>query len=113
MQQVLFVIWTFGSRFTRFCSIEVSKVMHTVVLGWQQVQLHVPTGWPQLLQNLAGCMILFSGCRKFRAVGSVKAVFVVVLIGAFCVVLAALTAAFWVVFCAFAADKSSSGGVRS
>jgi hypothetical protein len=94
LQQVLFVIWTLGSMLTRFCRIDVSKVMQTVVLGWQQ--LHRPTGCPHWLQNLAGCM-MFSGCRKFRADGIIKGV-VAVFIGAFCVV-----------FCAFAAAKSRLG----
>ena len=77
---------------TRFCRIDVSKVMQTVVLGWQC--WHWPTGCPHWLQNLAGCMI-FSGCRMlFRAEVIVNGLIVVVFIGAFCVV-----------FCAFAADK--------
>jgi hypothetical protein len=84
---------------TRFCNIDVSKVMQTVVLGWQC--WHWPTGCPHWLQNLAGCMMLIgciSGCRiLFRADVTVNGVVVVVVvfIGAFCVV-------FW----AFAADKS-------
>ena len=59
LQQVLLVIWTLGSMLTRFCSNEVSKVIHTVVLGWQQ--LHWPVGWPHWLQYLAGCIMLLSG----------------------------------------------------
>jgi hypothetical protein len=95
LQQVLFVIWTLGNMLTRLCRIEVSKVMQTVVLGWQQ-QLHWPTGCPHWLQNLAGCM-MFIGCRMlFRADVTVMGLAIVVFIGAFCVV-----------FCAFAADKTN------
>jgi hypothetical protein len=77
---------------TKFCRIDVSKVMQTVVLGWQQ--LHWPTGCPHWLQYLAGCT-MFSGCIiLFRADVIVNGLVAIVFIGAFCVV-----------FCAFAADK--------
>jgi hypothetical protein len=80
---------------TRLCRIDVSKVMQTVVLGWQQ--LHWPTGCPHWLQYLAGCM-MFRGCRiLLRGDAIVNGLIVAVFIGVFCVV---------VVFCAFAADKA-------
>jgi hypothetical protein len=82
LQQVLFVIWTLGNMLTRLCSSDVSKVMQTVVLGWQQLQLHWPTGCPHWLQYLAGCMMF--GCRKFRAGGIMKGAVVIVFVGALC-----------------------------
>jgi hypothetical protein len=85
LQQVLFVIWTLGNRLTRLCRIDVSKVMQTVVLGWQQ--LHWPVGSPHWLQYFAGCMMFTAGCRMlFRADVTVMGVDIVVFIGAFGVV---------------------------
>ena len=72
---------------TRLCSIDVSKVMETVVLGWQHWHWHWPAGCPHWLQYLAGCMML-SGCRRFSGDVIVNGpiVVVAVFIGTFCVV---------------------------
>jgi hypothetical protein len=83
---------------TRLCRIDVSKVMQTVVLGWQH--WHWPTGCPHWLQYLACCRT-FRGCRIFRGAVIVKGLVVADFIGTFCVV-----------FCAFVADKSRFGRMR-
>jgi len=87
---------------TRLCRIDVSKVMQTVVLGWQQLHWHWPTGCPHWLQYLAVCR-MFRGCRKFSGDVIVKGLAVVV---------AVFSGAFCVVFSAFAADKSALRWMR-